>query len=69
MTKKIKVLDKSDNELKLIEQIHTNSGVIKLKYKGEKNTAMVLLREDGTYDEYLYDLKGIMVRYKNKRND
>jgi len=65
--KKIEVLDEENNKLKLVKQTHTKGGVIKLEYKGETNTAMVLLREDGTYDEFLYDSHGLMIKYLSKK--
>jgi hypothetical protein len=64
---KIEVYDNLDKKMDLIEQTHTKSGVIKLKFKNKTNLAMVLLRQNGTYDEFLYNLDGEMIRYKNKK--
>lgn len=60
---------KIDGEVfEIFEQDHKANGMIQLKYKAPSGrTAMVLLRKDGTYDEYIYEQNGELKSYDNKK--
>lgn len=65
--KKIPKVFFEDEELKIIKQDHTNEGLVKLELKGELgHTATVLIRDNGTYDEFIKNPEGGLISYNNK---
>lgn len=51
----------------IISQDHLDEGRVKIEYKSASGkTALVMLRRNNTYDEYIHNKEGELLSYQNK---
>jgi lysyl-tRNA synthetase class I len=55
-----------NKEMNIVDQKHGKTKVVRLNYSCECGSkGVVLLEEEGTFDRYLYDNKGELLKYDN----
>lgn len=65
--KKAPIVNYEDEQFEIVEQDHYENGTIQIKYLASSGrTALIILRQNNTYDEYIYNLEEEMIHYGSK---